>query len=63
MEQEQNGNGIFGTMFAVVVSAGIWWLLVTGLTGCSSTSGWKVSFGVSPVASINETQVTADKRK
>lgn len=32
------------------------------LSGCGTTSGWRVSFGVAPVASLNENQTTLDKR-
>lgn len=38
-------------------------LILLNLSACSSQSGWRVSFGVSPVAAISETQTTTDKRK
>lgn len=33
------------------------------LCSCGSTSGWRVQFGVAPVAAIQEQQTTLDKRK
>ncbi len=45
------------------VSVMFWAVIILACTGCGSTSGWRVSFGVSPVAAINEQQTTLDKRK
>lgn len=50
-------------MKVLIISAIILSWACAALSGCSSQSGWRVSFGVSPVAAISETQTTTDKRK
>lgn len=39
-------------------------LLVLGLTGCMSDSGWRVNFGVAPVKAIDDrAQLTQETKK
>lgn len=42
---------------------GVFVVLLLGLTGCSGQTGWRVSFGVSPVKQIDDRQqLTQDVR-
>jgi hypothetical protein len=40
----------------LLVSTIIWATLAVYLTGCGGSSGWRVSFGVSPVTQIDDQQ-------
>ena len=38
-----------------------WALMAFIFSGCSSTTGWRISFGVSPVTAIEENQKLQNK--
>jgi hypothetical protein len=52
-------------MKAAMVLSGLFWLLcgiiVVMSSGCSSATGWRVSFGVAPVKSIHDEAYTVQK--
>lgn len=58
-----NDRAVCGWLFAMGMSLLFWCWVIAGLTGCGSSNGWRVSFGVAPVASIDDRQTLTDKRK
>lgn len=53
----QSDNVRKGSFLDVIIWAGLWVALlhvVLSQTGCGGSTGWRVSFGVSPVTAIND---------
>lgn len=48
-EKEMAESAVSWTLFAIVLA-----LIGCAMTGCGSTTGWRVSFGVAPVSQIRD---------
>ena len=48
-EKEMAESAVSWTLFAIVLA-----LIGCAMTGCSSSTGWRVSFGVAPVSQIRD---------